>query len=1244
MSYAADIENFDKPKRDRLIQEILTLLEVPSGGATLTAYVCPACPPCPGDPCVDAKVGPASASTNIKATVNQTPTVVPVTATVSTPALVAATPNISSTPSAVLDVPVVETAASPVNVPADNVTPVLDSRVKSLNTNADGEDVSVGDTVDSPVEPTDNGTPVVDSGVMTPNPYADVVVGATLPKDRAASINATLQNYLNETPKVAPNKADYIPISKASIKHDEFPKTIDAPKVIVPTTAPSNVVSQALDSVSQEQVKTKTLVPSTVKPTSVPNGCVNDCVERKLKSLKRKSTPAKNDCVENCIDRKLAAGPVVAVPTKVAAQPAAIAANIDSKEFVPISKSSIKHDAFPKASIAAQPAVNMAAPVKSANIGTEQMASIPAQGTVTKINTLPTAASARSIKISDDRITAQAPGIIVQANAPNAAYVPNISDDIYTDDDATIANTGDNEKPLTLAEALAKERKRASKRNKTKISGELYSSIGLYTDGRLQFNRANADLNERNYRILSDQALNNRQNTYDPALYSRMKFVVDSSVGTAVAAHINVTLDPWSLTGKSKEILVQQGSGDIVKLQYLSIGSNTYTVGRILRTKRTGDALALPETKIDNGNIIEAMRVGTTFGGFFNLPEQKLEYTFMPIRELWLDYKPTDSVFLRAFPLAYENQALTTDDPLTLSNNRSYWEESPWLRSWEPGNFNDLAGSFTKGYWDRSLSFGTRDSTGQRLTGLRGLKFAFTPEPDTTLDLVVASPKTLWQDYGDFDTLASSARLKHYFDEGLYVGATAATHQGFVKSNRDAHNHVGSVDTGIMPFENVKFNAQYAFSSSRYDETDTRWRTKDDGKAYYASLIATSDPYMMNKKDYYGIASGAKENDFYKTRIYIGRMDQQFESSLSNYHSTRKDAFWNRHLTFYPSIYRYLPGVAQMAYSSEDDLTPYAIGDGLDYGRMAYGWRGDVGFLDGALKGLADVRQVVNVNARNRKKIETVAQTHWGYKVNDRLTTKALFIADQKPLTTAGIDPNVYDGTTGEYLQNAAVIAGEDPSTTTTAVGARYKLTEWAALNGVWEYTNDSTLATDNFPNANLNSSFITTFRDETRLYTKQVPFVYSGGLFDQPPYDYFSIMKTGLELIPMERWHIYLDYTRNSNVFAGNIDDNMNHFGIESTYLFTKNWGIFGRYSYTRWNDFVDLGQASPFANYRGYHNVHFATRWVFAPDSWLGLEYGVGPAYNVATNVYDPRLAYYSSTVLDTQHIIRMTLLKKF
>src|SRR5262249_12668650 len=113
-------------------------------------------------------------------------------------------------------------------------------------------------------------------------------------------------------------------------------------------------------------------------------------------------------------------------------------------------------------------------------------------------------------------------------------------------------------------------------------------------------------------------------------------------------------------------------------------------------------------------------------------------------------------------------------------------------------------------------------------------------------------------------------------------------------------------------------------------------------------------PEGMLNKDYFGFQPIEKTDDFYKGRFYFARMDEGFESSLSDYHQTRNDSFWSGHLTFYPSDYRYMPGLAPS--QSEYDLEPFAVGNGIDYGRMVLGWRGDVDLYGGRLQGLADLR------------------------------------------------------------------------------------------------------------------------------------------------------------------------------------------------------------------------------------------------------------------------------------------------
>ena len=110
-------------------------------------------------------------------------------------------------------------------------------------------------------------------------------------------------------------------------------------------------------------------------------------------------------------------------------------------------------------------------------------------------------------------------------------------------------------------------------------------------------------------------------------------------------------------------------------------------------------------------------------------------------------------------------------------------------------------------------------------------------------------------------------------------------------------------------------------------------------------------------------------------------------------------------------------------------------------------------------------------------------------------------------------------------------------------------MTDWMAVNGVWERTNDFTEAADNYPNSILYGAYNGNYVESGRVYNHRIPFLYSQGYFDQPPYDYHDIFKVGLHLKPTTKWEIYLDYTRNPNRFAGNIDDNSNHVGVEMSY-----------------------------------------------------------------------------------------------
>ncbi|MBF0570882.1 MAG: hypothetical protein HQL12_03320 [Candidatus Omnitrophica bacterium] len=783
--------------------------------------------------------------------------------------------------------------------------------------------------------------------------------------------------------------------------------------------------------------------------------------------------------------------------------------------------------------------------------------------------------------------------------------------------------------------------------NNFKISGDARTSMGIYSNGTAVFTRANADLNEKNWRVLSSAGLNDNINTYDPALYSRLKVVMDASVAAAVVSvHLNISVDPWSYTGKSNTQLVTSEWGDTAKIQYLFWGNTGYTVNSIVNTLGYGGSVALPEVKT-KGNRVPAISVPSSIQDpwgdtdIFNIPAAKINYTFQPVREAWVDLKPTDEIKLRIFPMGFEDQALSTDDPLKLSNNKEWYAESPWIDGWQGGNLNTGVPpvTFTKGQWDKSLSFFTKDSDGQRLTSLRGVSLEAPPTDETSLKATIAAPKTLWQDYGDITALPASARLKQFIGDLFYIGTVADVHQGYVNGQKDAENYTGGVDTGFMPMKWLKASAEYATSRSRYDETTPDYATKYSGKAYYVSLEAASNPEGMLKKDYYNFNPIEKTDIFFKSRVYFARMDQGFESSLSDYNSTRQDSFWGEHLSFYPSEYRYLPGISPGM--SQYDLEPFSIGNGIDYGRSVVAWRGDTNLLEGKLHGLADARHVADNNDDN---IENVLRTAWTLEPTDQLTTKLLLLWHDLPKTTAGVDPFlIEDNTAAERFANTSVEGGKDPSLTTESLGARYALSPWAALNGVWEFTNDVTLATNDFPQGDLNSTYFSTYTQNGKIYTTEVPQLYDQSYFEQAPYLYHNIFKTGLELTPTQAWHVYLDYTRNPNKFAGNIDDNMSHYGIETSYVPTSKIGFFARYTFSEGYDTNRLVNDKEM-DYRDYNNFFFETRMILPKDVTMSIQYGVGSAYNIITSNTNPSLTFYATTVVETQHVVRIVFDKKF
>ncbi|MDD5130572.1 MAG: hypothetical protein PHS66_05950 [Candidatus Omnitrophica bacterium] len=786
------------------------------------------------------------------------------------------------------------------------------------------------------------------------------------------------------------------------------------------------------------------------------------------------------------------------------------------------------------------------------------------------------------------------------------------------------------------------EDERGIKAGPLKITGEAQVSFGIASPDDFIWKRANFDLNEKfsSWRMLSDAGYNHGFNTYDPAIYDSLSVNLDTENKEGLNFHTNITVDPWSFTGKGSKMTVNNGS-DTADIQMLYWSNTGYTLNRTFYGNLYGTALNLPELKVGHGNT-----TATTASGFA-IPETKIDMEFQPVRELWLDYT-NDTVKLRAFPMAYQDQAYSSDDPLNISNHGIWWKDSKWLRMYTPGALHsgNTPVDFKKGYWDDSLSFISKDSTGKYLTALRGFSFNFQPQEATTFDMTVATPKHLWQDYDVVDNVISASRLKHQFADNFMLGGTFTSRSGFKTDPQklDSQNFVAGVDLGYEVIEGMKAQAEVLTSKSKYDMTNSDYETDSRGNAYYFSFITRypRSSIMDLKYGYDEIAMGKDESYLLKSKFYAARMDAGFDSALSDFHNTRQDVFWSRHIHFRKPMSYYSQGLNGSS-TNWDELNSSRIGDGLDVGRSVLGFRFEF-FMEDRFYNLFDVRNVHNVDG---KFIENVARDEATVKITDKLTAKVMGIYQRMPDTIGGIDPYIYSGTTGEFFTNSAVPDGADPSIKTGSIGLNYDFFDWLSLNGIYERTNDYTLAYGNFPQNILrdDTSLYGRYYQNDKYYSYVAPFLYGQGIFPQAPYDFYNVFKAGLRIVPMENMEIYIDYARNEYETASLINDSMNHVGMEVTYMPLQKLGMSLKYIYSRSKDIILL----PSSDYGltdspvGHHNFFSEIRYMPSKDDELLLEYGVGDTSSIGNmSSIDPYGG--SMLTLDTQHIIRAYYRRRF
>jgi len=783
-----------------------------------------------------------------------------------------------------------------------------------------------------------------------------------------------------------------------------------------------------------------------------------------------------------------------------------------------------------------------------------------------------------------------------------------------------------------------------------KISGEAQARMGFSSGGDAIWKRANWDLNEYNWRMLSNNAFDNKENTYDPRIYDRLRVNLDTGRDEGFDFHGNITVDPWSFTGKSSKYTITSSGGDSADVEFKYWSNTGYTVNQTVNTTSMGNSISFPEVKVHDSKF-GAYTVKGNFtlpaADVFTVPETKIYRQFQPVREMWVDYKQSN-LKLRAYPIGYENQALSFDDPLRLSNNRKWWEDSPWIRAWQPGQLNTgvTPQDFTRGYWDNSLSSYTRDSEGQRLTALRGFSFDFNPSEETSFVTSVATPKTLWQDYSEVDNVISASRLKQRVADNLSLGLTGTTRFGFNNNNQsrpDARNYVGGVDASYEIIPGLQTNFEVAHSASMYDISNKEYRTKLSGNAYYVSIMGRFpfESIMDTKYGYEGIMPAKEEGDFTKFRLFASRMDESFDQPLSSYGETRDDEWWGRHMHFRKPFKYYYQGEGQMM--TWDDIKNSRLGNGIDIGRSVLGLRIESLAFDKALSNLIDVR---NVHSTDNKFVENVFRDELTWELTDKLTGKFLGIYHRLPKTKAGVDPYLFDPVTKTYYANSVIEDGKDPSVATGSLGANYDFTDWLSLNGIWEYTNDLSLGYDNFPRGVLNSQGLgTTYYQNGSKYRQNLISLYSQGYFPKPPYYYINVFKTGLSIRPANNLEFYLDYTRNPFEKAGQIDDNMNHIGLEMNYSPFKKLSMFFRYTYSRWQDLDKLISTGD-TGLTGHNNFFAEFTYRQSEDQDFTFQYGEASRNPYNGGVLDIGWDPYGGSLrtIDTAHIFRMYYRKKF
>jgi hypothetical protein len=758
-------------------------------------------------------------------------------------------------------------------------------------------------------------------------------------------------------------------------------------------------------------------------------------------------------------------------------------------------------------------------------------------------------------------------------------------------------------------------------RSPVKITGKYRLAAGLTGDDFI-VNESQPLRQERDFNYIFGERLNN---TYDPAVFSQVLVNVDYAPHERFNFYTQLVADPWSVVGTTGEqVQTSDIGGEVIRYNLRTFGADNSTMGTSVRAN-TSDYINIPRIKLKDGKTTS----GTVAHGFFDfnadtggipftIPELDIDYEVRPIRKLWMDYT-ADEWHARVFALADESQALTSDDPLELSNHKDYWQQSPWLDEYVPIQyFSD--GSIKRGYYSDSTAFSARDSDGNRLVLLKGASV----EADlgrTYFAGTIAAPQNPWEEeYFTPNSVSSAFRIKHISTEKLTLGALYTSKTGYVNDSVSDISQVLAVDTKYKINDKLVAKTEIAGSYRERDRLSNLAQiTNSDGMAYKAVLNAAFPNRLKGET---------------AVELSYAQMDRYFDPMLSRYSNTRDDHFWGKHLSFR----EYSP-----------DLEHYRIGDGLDVNRRVYRARWQEKLYKDRFVNLFDVRHVRNTHTNDY--MENVMREEVTFKMTPKMTIKGMFRWQDLPKSEARIEPylsNYYFpldtiDLASMTIQNVSVPGRRDPSHFTYAGGAQYVFNKKWTAEGIVERSNDL----PDFPRGLLNGTFRDANDRVDGILTDHVTtFLYSQGpLGGVPPYEYFSIIKERLYWRPENNITVTFHATQNGYKFYGGIDDNINHQGVSVAMDVSKKLSLFADYTHSVLIDLPrQISNGMGTSDLSDHHNLYGSLDYRINAATVFRAEYGVFGLGSDTPQVTPYSTSAFSLPTIDTEHLLRVSLTGDF